>query len=314
MAGGSTSSTTSPARSHCSLAADLGEQYEDLYDARLTTIESDDGEHHVPIAILPSGKRVESLKKYIDEYATQPERRAGTATLRDLASFIAHVNRFKSADSSIFADPNPVRPSLTAVFDYHPGGPDVTAAAFGRHRSVYAAPVSEEWKAWIGINGKPLAQGEFAAFLEDHVTEVLVADESDEQLKAFADLVGGRFANATQLLALSRGLQVNVDTQVREVVTLSSGEIDIKYAEQHRDGEGQPIKVANLFVIAIPVFYGGATYRIPARLRYRVQGGRITWSVHLVRVDRVFDDAFHGAIAEVQTKTDLPIFVGSPEA
>lgn len=73
-------------------------------------------------------------------------------------------------------------------------------------------------------------------------------------------------------------LQVNVESNVKNAQTLNSGEVSILFEEVHRDGAGAPLKVPNLFTIAIPVFYGGELYRIAARLRYRVSNAKITWS------------------------------------
>jgi hypothetical protein len=87
----------------------------------------------------------------------------------------------------------------------------------------------------------------------------------------------------------------------------------VSYDEQHRDGAGQPIRVANLFQICIPVFYAGTPYRMAVRLRYRLNGGKLSWSFLLVRPDLVFDDAFRGIVAKVE-ETGTPVFLGSPEA
>ena len=63
---------------------------------------------------------------------------------------------------------------------------------------------------------------------------------------------------------------VSVETSVQQAVTLATGEITINFAEQHKDGAGAPIRIPNLFLIAVPVFEAGDAYRIPVRLRYRL--------------------------------------------
>src|SRR5688572_30182597 len=58
----------------------------------------------IELLVLPKGKEAVSIKRFVDEWATRPDRRRGTARLTTLASFIEHVNRFKDAQSAVFAD------------------------------------------------------------------------------------------------------------------------------------------------------------------------------------------------------------------
>lgn len=63
---------------------------------------------------LPSGISLHSVKKYIDEWRTEPERRQGTAQIDDLDSLIRHASRFMNEDSALFARRDRKHPSLTA--------------------------------------------------------------------------------------------------------------------------------------------------------------------------------------------------------
>lgn len=266
-----------------------------------------------PIAIVPQGKRVENLKPLLDTYLLKPERRRGTARLRDVASFIEMTLRYKSVASAVFAMPDDSAPKFTAVFDYHPSGDQSSMTDWMQHRAEYAPPLAEEWIAWDAQDGEWMNQAEFAAFLEMHATDLIVAKLDDPTLKTFADLVEGTWASPSDMIRLSRKLQVNVNAVVRNAQTISSGELSIVYEEVHTDGEGAPLKVPTLFTLAIPVFYLGGLYRIACQLRYRVAAGKILWMYQMVRPDLVFDDAFKGVVADVKRETALPVFIGSPE-
>jgi uncharacterized protein YfdQ (DUF2303 family) len=159
-----------------------------------------------------------------------------------------------------------------------------------------------------------MSQVDFAAFIEDNVTNLVVANLDDPDIKTYADLVQGTWANPSDMVGLSRGLQVNVKSVVRNAQTLASGEASFVFEETHSDGTGAPLKVANLFTILIPVFFAGEAYRIPTRLRYRVNEGRISWMYQLARPDLVFDDAFKGIVDVVRNQTQAPVFLGTPEA
>lgn len=262
------------------------------------------------VLLAPEGFRVHDIEPFLAPYRQQPLRRKGTAQLLDRTTFIEHVNRFKDEHSAIFAKPDRTKPTLTAVYDYHEaGGPDAVYPRFGEHRAILSCETSPEWQAWIAQEGKPMAQGAFAAFLEDRIQDVVLAN--DETL---AEQLGATVGGPSALMTLARGLAVSVATRVRNAVTLASGECAITFEEVHEDGSGAPIRTPTLFFLGIPVFYGGQTYQVPVRLRYRIQERQLSWSYHLHRPDKVFEHAFREVCDAVRTGTALPVFVGSPEA
>lgn len=263
------------------------------------------------LVIVPTGRTIKSLKPLLDEYLPKPERRKGTATAFSLASFIALVTRFASSASAVFADPNEDTPSLTAVFDYNPQGP--TDTDWLQHRAVYEPALSEEWEAWAEKDGEMMPQVEFAQFIEDRATNLCVPNLDDPKIKTYADLVQGVFATPSDLIQLSRGLEINVATRVKAVNRLQSGEISMLWDEVHADGTGAPIKVPNLFQIMIPVFYAGEWYRLAAKLRYRVSGGSVTWGYELVQPELAFTNAFEEMATKIASETTTPVFFGAPE-
>lgn len=279
------------------------------------TLKGPEHEHTAHVMVLPDGAggfSVESVKPYLDEYLVAPERRTGTAQLTELDSLIAHANRFKDVDSALFADPSPAAPSLTAVLNYHCVGPS-GAPRFGNHRGVYTFPLSDEWRAWLASSGRKLSQGDFAAWLEDHVLDVANPDDAGDASKALAATLGCTFASPSRLLELSRGLSVRVGAKVQNAINTATGEVAMQFASEHQDERGAPLKVPTAFLLAIPVFRGGALYQVAARLRYRIDGGAIAWSFDLHRPERFFDHAFREACDRAKDGTGLPLFFGSPE-
>ncbi|BBK30273.1 uncharacterized protein YfdQ (DUF2303 family) [Stella humosa] len=270
------------------------------------------------VVVVPRGLELKSTKPFVDEWRGAPERRAGQATLQDLDSFIALTLRFRDDGSALFADTTPEAPGLTAVFDYHQAGPE-GAARFGRHGAVYPFPLSDEWKAWAEKDEEKMNQAEFAEFLEDRIGDVppppVFTDESADadRVTQLGRLLGGTFASAQRLLELSRGLKVVENARVKSAVNLSTGEAQIAYESDHRDDAGAPLKVPNLFLIGVPVFRGGALYRVGVRLRYRVVGGSISWLYQLYRADVVLADAVTEACGRAQSQTGLPLYKGLPE-
>lgn len=281
---------------------------------RPTTIQLEsDEEGGERIVAVPTGLRLESLKRFEDERRTHPERRAGTAELTTIQSFADHVKRFADDHSAIFAVDDRNAPELIAVLDYHEKTAD-GQPRFGHHRSRYRFPLSDEWKAWNAINGKTIDQAALAAHLEDHLDDVIDPAAVGETVETFAKRHGIALAGAARLQELARGLQVRVDRRVANIQNPSTGEARVYFEETHTDDVGGELKVPGGFALGIPVFRGGDLYQVPARLRYRVSKGAILWSIALHRTDRVFDHAFDGACSLVEEDTGLPVFHGRPEA
>lgn len=290
----------------------------------------------VTVLVVPEGKEVVSLKQFLDEYLTAPERKKGTARLTTLDSLIEHIKRHKDDNSVVFAAESRQSPFITAVLDYNIAGPTGTPR-FGEHRAKYDFPLSDEWKAWQSQNGKPMSQLDFAIFMEDRILDVMAPpmnldqisgdqvtdrltggdfDERtpDEQLAYLSKLLGGRFASPSAMMELSRGLTIHAEEKLNQALSLSTGETTLSFVSEHRDTAGNKLNVPNLFLIGIPVFRFDDRYRIAVRLRYRPKGDTVMWFYELYRHDAVFDDAFRKACEKVQRETALPLFYGAQEA
>lgn len=278
-------------------------------------------------ASVPAGRKLESVKKFLDEYRTRPERRIGSASLQDLASFIAWVNRHKDAGSVMRCEMSRTEPKLLAIIDYHEEGSGSLTGDDGKARhkaftATYSMPLDQRWKDWTGISGKALSQKEFATFLEDHILDLVGANNSIDgngdlvsnlppEVARFLALNGGKCAEPADVVQLSKGLEIYSDTKVQERVNLQSGETSFTFEEKHR-GAPDAVVVPQLFLVAIPVFNLSDTiYRVPVRLRYRLKDGLLLWSPTLWMADEVFDKAVRDAATQARDETDLPLFYGT---
>lgn len=287
---------------------------------------------------VPQGRKVENLTKAVRDAMEwlHPMQRRGTARLQSLDSLILWANRFKDADSALFADSAMARPSLTAIADYHQAGAEglphlgstnPVLARHGHHRAVYDFPLSDEWKAWNAISGKPLDKDEMGEFIEANAKDVfdptpdMIAGKVKDTTAAWearlietAQKIEGRYGQLTQLLAMSRRFQVYETSNLEVKTNRDTGEQEIQFLNEHRDKDGAPLKVPNLIVIAIPVFRNGAPYRMPVRFRYRKTGASVKFILSIYAPERSFKDAFEEAANAAAEATGLPLFVGTPEA
>jgi uncharacterized protein YfdQ (DUF2303 family) len=255
-----------------------------------------------------TGGQVKGLRDIVESYRLTPERREGTATVTTLQSFTDLVNRHKDEGTAIFGKTSWPEPKLTAVIDYH--GTDRTARR-GKHRIVYPFPLTDEIKVWIGQNGKPMEQAEFATFLEDHAAEL--ASPFDGEKQEYEHLFKERFSNPIELIDLSRHLEVFVGAKVKRGERLQTGERTVEFIEEHTNGKGEKVDIPGIFMVSVRAFMDGEPVRIPARLRYRISGGSIVWFYQLYRWEFFLRERVQQDLEAAGKDTELPTFEGQPE-
>lgn len=282
-----------------------------------------DGEH-ITVVLDSQGYARTSLQELFDDRAKNPRDRKGTATLTNLDSFIAHVNRFGDDDSAVFAKSDPMSPSVTAVLDYHRADAKIEEGEIyeqgeyrhGRHRSHFAFPLSDEWGAWNAMNGETMSMTDFAAFLENRVLDVAEIEKVPETAKRFVEMMGGaqNIADWSMLTKLAKSLAIYENAYVSEVTNLNNGQVQLVInEEQETEIEGVKANVPTMFFIQIPLFKEGVPYRIPVRLRTRKARGSVSFFYEMWNPERSFMHAFDEAIERIDSETEAQVFYGSPE-
>lgn len=262
----------------------------------------------VPVGFDRKAQSFMSLKHLIEEQRYAPRRRKGTATAETLESFVALTNRHKDDESAIFGKTSWPDPKLTAVLNYDREG---AGARFGDHRIVYAFPLTEEFKAWVGCNARPMKQDEFAAFLEEHAAEL--AAPSDGELSDYERLFNEKMATPSEVVALSRHLEVHVNAKAKQGIRLQTGERQVEFSEEHVNAKGEAVVIPGVFMVSVPAFVDGDAVRIPARLRYRITGGEIKWFYQLYRWEFFLREQVGRDLKDAAKDTGLPAFEGAPE-
>jgi uncharacterized protein YfdQ (DUF2303 family) len=256
------------------------------------------------------GQGLVDIKTYAEKFRIFPARRAGTAKVTTLKSFIDLVNRHKDDHSAVFAATDWPQPKLTGVINYHETG-DGTPRHLD-HRVEYDFPITDELRAWILGNEKFMEQSDFATFLEEHSAEL--ASPFEGEATHFQNLFKERVATPTEVVSLSRNLEIFVGAKVKRGERLQTGEKVVEFVEEHSNGKGEKIDIPGVFIIQVLAFKDGEPVRIAARLRYRMAGGTINWFYSLYRWDQVLRDRVKADLAEVAKLTSLPTFEGNPEA
>lgn len=295
----------------------IRELMQDLHKPHVLDIAGLDTPGKAAVLLAPRTMHLIDVQAQLEALRENPRRRRGTITAHDVHSLVLICNRFKDEQSAVFASLVAGQPTMTAIFDYNEsGGPATGKPRFGDHRAHYKFPLSAEWQAWIGQDGKRMAQADFAAFIEDHISEITLAppaDQMSQETLALQQMLGSEFAAPNRMMELARGLAIREGVQVKGFTNLATGEATMEFTTEHTDERGKPLKIPALFLITIPVFDSGGLYRIAVRLRYRVTNAGVNWFFQMVRADKALQLAFEEACKLVADETHLPVYRGQPE-
>lgn len=224
---------------------------------------------------------------------------------------------------------------LTAIADYHAAGaPSLdrnkgadfeSTARHGDHRGVYAFPVSEAWQRWNAAAGSKMSVADFGAFIEDNARDLLdpteylatgktAGDPANWEVRAaeIARRLKGEFAAVDRMIDLSRNFTVSVDMKTSVRVDRQSMRANMILTEEHGDGDGKPLSLPRLFLIAIPVFELGDKFPLVCTFGYDARGPKLHFDLYDAAA--AFEDAVTEAADKAAAETGLPLFHGTPEA
>lgn len=244
------------------------------------------GDNGVPFTVIPKNCQLVSLQEYSP--MERPLYKRGSARLDDADSFIRWFNRFKGDDSRIFADPDAT--AFTAIIDYHaagsgPGGFQKLTAAFG-------CPLSTEFATWKAKNKQPMAQAEFAEFVEENLPDITTPKPAS-------------------MLEMSRDMKARSDADFSQATRLDNGQIQFKYSETIKGSYGAGnAEIPEQFFIGIPVFVGGPKVNMKVWFRYRIREGKLALWFDIWRIKQIQQEAFGLMVKEVAEKTSCDVYLG----
>lgn len=235
--------------------------------------------------VLPDGFKQIDITSTVAKLMPYPSRKQGVTVLLDIDSFVSYC--FHEESVRVYADPNSY--ALTAVFNDNttdrPGWRD--------HRAVYCTEKSSELVCWLKNNKQPMEQEAFAVFLEDNISDIV--EPSGEQM-----------------LAMALTMQAKTEANFQSSRRLDNGQVQLIYTEtiDARAGAGQ-IEIPREFSIGIRLFKNGSGYKLRARLKYRLGGGRVKFWYELDRPETSIEEAFAEYVAKV-VDSGYTVFIGNP--
>lgn len=256
-------------------------------ETALNAVASRAPSHQLPdggmMIVIPEGYQGERIEP------KDPPRIKQAITVHDRDSFVAYVNRFKTDDTRIFAEPGfladgPAR--MVAVIDYHGAArPD-----HGVHTVTYTLRYAEQWQRWTALQGRPLKQAEFAELIEESRADIVAPD-------------------AATLLDIVRVFKASKKVDFDSVVYLQNGDVRLGY-EERTEQKGSSGPLPETMQLGIPVYFWGVSYKVPMFVRYRVGQGSVAFQLKIDRPDVIEDAAFTEMVKAVSEATSIDAYLG----
>ena len=260
------------------------------------TILTSDNNHRTATFVVPDGHRLQTID--LTEAASRWEHNAprprGTTHMHDPASLADYIKRHKDTRTEVWADET--RHTITAILNSISAN-GIDGYGWGDHRATYKATTTDAWNAWVALDGKLVDQTTFAEHIEDRAIDVVNPD-------------------GATMLELAQTFHATTQVRFESSKLLSSGERQLEYREtvDAKAGRAGKLDIPKEFALGLAPFRGSPTYKVTARLRYRILDGSLRLGYRLTRPGDVLDNAFNEVVDQVQKLlgNDFPIWGGEP--
>lgn len=246
-----------------------------------------------PYSVVPPGHTIESLERLL----SIPTRKRACVTVSETDSFIKYILKHGSLDECvIYADIAAERSHccLNAIINDHAAD----SANWRDHRCTFAPALSIEWSRWMGKNKATMNQADFAAWLEENLSDI-------------ASIEG--MPTGAQMLTMALAFEATAEKKLKSRLNLQSGGVRFEYVEDEDKDTRTSMEVFQRFTLGLPVFEGSSNaYPVEARLKYRDNAGKVAFWYELIRPDRAFKTAVQAALDSIKDATGFMLIKGAP--
>lgn len=264
---------------------------------------------------VPNGDGCYTLQQITQDNAADvhvPKLVTANVKVQTAGSLTDYINRFKNADTSLFADI--VSDTIVSIVDYHkmpganipaPASVDTKApdegptsdfnahAQLNLHRVTLKLPKSMEWDIWMGRDGKLMKHIEFASFIEENGIDV-------------TEPSGGA------LLDMCRDLQVKAGVSFNSSIRYGDA-VNIEYQKGDDVSTKDNLQLPSEIKLSIPVYFGEPPIQLTAYLRREINDGKLSLGYKISRAEMARQAEFHRIVNELMTAVDhLPMVYGTP--
>jgi len=250
----------------------------------------------------PDG-RLHQVDLTADQYLEFPQRKRGTTTVRDVASFAQYHKKHADAHSEVYADLDLA--TVTAVLDAHRPAEaegDDDFARWQQHRLIMELQLTQPWQDWTGNDRRWMTQLDFAEFLEEHARDI------DP---------GGKVTSA-DLLESAQHFQAKLKVAFTSGKRLRDGQTQFEHIEQIESaGRSAPdrgtIEMPSEFDLAIMPFEDCAPRPVAVRLRFRIRDDKsLVLGYFMNDPVRIAREAVSEVVGKLEAECGVTVMHGRP--
>jgi uncharacterized protein YfdQ (DUF2303 family) len=239
--------------------------------------------------VVPEGYNLQATH----DLRPAPTRKTGVIRTRSVKDFIALVNREKVADTIILCDLAQDKGACRAIVDYHnAGGSGIPQ--WGEYLIDLNLTTPPEFAAWQAMFGRYMGQVAFAEFIEERHADISNPD-------------------GATILEVALTLQEAKKVEFVSGVRLKNGDTSLTYTEQSETKAGKKgdIEVPEKIQLFLPPYEGFGGQFIDCVLRYKIEGGSLSFMVKPMNIAQVFRQTREQVVEEIKAATGLLVADGT---
>lgn len=239
----------------------------------------------------------------IERYEDAPYAPRGTVRVHNSDGFVLAFNRRRTIFDALSADDEPTGAgrgphavyadedamALVAILNDH----YEDQAGWRDDRIALELRRRPEWEEWKAKDGSMFTQEEFAAFIEDHLAEIVRPE-------------------AAVMLDIAQTFQADIEGGFKQATRLQSGAVQFRYEETigAKAGTGGTIDIPEELGLEVVPFFGGPKYGLTARFRFTLRAGDLRLGYKLNRPGDVERAAFTNVVDAVATELGIKTIAG----
>lgn len=236
----------------------------------------------------------------LESFEAAPHRKRGVVHVRDTDGLLAYLDlQMGTIDDHGGADVDrlpvvyydPEKFLAVAVLNGHTdAGP-----GWGDHRAELQLQATPEWKAWTAVDRQFISAGDFAEFIEEWRHTISDPPTGD-------------------LLDMVRSFRATTKMAFRQEVVDKNGDRALEYVEETAATAGSKgqLEIPDGFGLVLAPFVGADAKVLPARFRYRLAEGRVSFGVVLEQPALVAKAAFDAELGRVIQHAPFVLINGRP--